>query len=119
MDVKRAIQAGSLDSTTCTKKQRGEVRQADKAERDCHRMFVRMGYSLPVPIQEVSHEVESEQITTHWVRMTDYCVYFLKRAPFLLCGGDGSDLHHRLKIFWEAFRCHHPGHKCMRIMLMS
>lgn len=111
VDVKRAIQAGSVDSTTCAKKQRGEVRQADNAERDCHRMFVRMGYSLPVPIQEVTHEVESELITTHWVRMTDYCSYFLKRAPFLLCGGNGSDLHHRLKSFWEAYRCHHPGHK--------
>ena len=49
VDVKRAIQAGSVDSTTCAKKQRGEVRQADNAERDCHRMFVRMGYSFQSP----------------------------------------------------------------------
>jgi len=112
VDVKRAIKAGSLEPITGAKKQRVEpdVRQADNAERDCHRMFIRMGLSLPLPIQEIVHETETGPIVSHCVRMTDYCAYFLKRAPFLLCGGTGKDIGYRLKTFWEAFRCHHPGH---------
>ena len=80
VDVKRAIKAGSLEPITGAKKQRVEpdVRQADNAERDCHRMFIRMGLSLPLPIQEIVHETETGPIVSHCVRMTDYCAYFLK-----------------------------------------
>lgn len=41
VDVKRTLRAGS--NLTSMKKQRVDVRQADNAERDCHRKFIRMG----------------------------------------------------------------------------
>ena len=111
VDVKRALNAGPKAGPGCAKKQRVDPRQANNAERDCHRQFVRMGYSLPIPIQEIVHETESGPITTHWVKVTSYFAHFLKRAPYLLCGGSGEDLRYRLKCFWAAFRCHHPDHE--------
>ena len=109
VDVKRALRAGA--NRICTKKQRVDVRKADNAERDCHRRFNRMGFSLPIAIRGVNHETETGTITTHWVRMTDYCEYFLRKAPFLLVGGNGDEVRPRLQKFWEAFRNHHPTHQ--------
>lgn len=112
MNCKRAMRAGSQPAqTTCAKKQRVDVRKADNAERDCHRKFNRMGFSLPLRIRSVVHETDSGTITTNWVCMTDYVEYFLKKAPFILFGGNGCDAHDRLKEFWGAFRAHHPGHQ--------
>ena len=71
VDVKRAIKSGSLETITGAKRQRVEpddIRQADNAERDCHRMFVRMGLSLPLPIQEIVHE-------TNWSNCITVCSY--------------------------------------------
>ena len=39
-------------------------RQNPNAERDCHRKFCRWGLSLPIPIQEVQHEVGKNLLTT-------------------------------------------------------
>lgn len=109
VNVKRTMRIGS--QTFCAKKQRVDVRKADNAERDCHRKFNRMGFSLPIRIREAVHETETGTITTNYVSMTDYVEYFLRKAPFLLFGGNGDDAHDRLASFWRAFRSHHPQHE--------
>lgn len=45
----------------------------------------------------------------------DYCEYFLRKAPFLLFGGDGEGAGPRLQKFWEAFRNRHPTHQVYQL----
>lgn len=111
-NVKRSLQVQETgpDAPRWRQQKCDQDRPAN-AERDCHRRFARMGFSLPIPIRAVTHEVNNKVITTHWVKITDYCRYLLREEPGLIVGGPGEGLRNVLASFWEAYRSHHPTHE--------
>ena len=84
-------------------------RQNPNAERDCHRKFCRWGLSLPIPIQEVQHEVGKNLLTTNWVKVSHWLTYLLQRMPILL-GIPGVSLREQCQTFWNLFQYEEPDH---------
>lgn len=87
----------------------GGKREAPNAERDCQRKFQRMGFSLPITIQTVKHEIDRSVITTNWVKVSHWLDYLLKRMPVLL-GSPSASLESQCKTFWTLFQHDEPDH---------
>ena len=89
------------------------------AERDVHRMCVRAGLSLPVPISTLlipkTDPFEEDVVLSH-LRITDYFKVLLGKYPELLLGGLplGTKAEARCGAFWEHFSKVQPDHEVFR-----
>ena len=84
-------------------------REAPNAERDCHRKFARLGFSLPIAIQSVTHQCGKDVLTTNWVKVSDWLKYLLRKAPSVLAGSHFS-VRQQCVSFWQLYRQVHAGH---------
>ena len=83
------------------------------ASRDMHRRFTKFGLSLPVPINRVHHQVATGDVTTHWVKPSDWLKVLMARAPWCLLG-DCSDPCLQLRSFWSLYKLSCPGHEIFK-----
>ena len=95
MNVKRAMCSGK--------------REATNAERDCHRKFTRLGFSLPLTIESIDHEIGKNVLTTKWVKVSTWLKYFLSKAPSSL-GIATVSFQSQCKAFWDLYQQVHPTH---------
>ena len=95
VNVKRAMGSGK--------------RAAANTERDCHRKFIRLGFSLPIAIRPVTHEIEKDQYTSEWAKVSDWLACFLNRMPSVL-GCSKVPLGDQCKAFWTMYQHLHPSH---------
>lgn len=84
-------------------------REATNAERDCHKKFTRLGFSLPIPIETINHEIGRSVLTTRWVKVSSWLQYFLSRAPSSL-GLATVGFQSQCKAFWDMYQYFHPTH---------
>ena len=102
-NVKRSLQAAE-------RKCYQDRREAKNAERDCHRKFIRLGFSLPLPLHQVTHTLGGgNTLTMTCARIEDYLKYLVVKAPSLVAG-NGDSLAIQLKAFWHMYRYKHPSH---------
>ena len=96
MNVKRALGSGK--------------RSAANAERDCHRKFKKLGFSLPIAIRSVNHEIGKATYTSEWVKVSDWLSYFLRHMPSAL-GSATASFGAQCAEFWALFKHVHPSHE--------
>ena len=111
---------GLAEATACSAKgamQALENKPPDankqNAERDCERLFTRMGYSLPVPIQSMDHIDGTSDIirlTTYHVKPQDWVQYWMDTDPKILGGGSSGTAGANFSAFWTLYRQRHPDH---------
>lgn len=87
----------------------GGKRNIANAERDCHRKFQRLGFSLPLSIQSIQHELGEEVLTTNWVKVSHWLKYLLTTVPSVL-GSPTTSLEEQCKTFWHFYRYKEPNH---------
>ena len=83
--------------------------EVSNAERDCHRKFASHGFSLPLAIQSIHHEVSKDLLVTNWVKVSHWLGYLLNRMPCVL-GNAKISLQDQCQVFWDVFRHHEPEH---------
>lgn len=96
VNVKRALGSGK--------------RSAANAERDCQRKFAKLGFSLPIAIRSVNHEIGKATYTSEWVKVSDWLLYFLRHMPSAL-GSATSSFGAQCTAFWTLFKHVHPSHE--------
>ncbi len=96
VNVKRALGSGK--------------RSAANAERDCHRKFKKLGFSLPIAIRSVNHEIGKATYTSEWVKVSDWLSYFLRHMPSAL-GSATASFGAQCAEFWALFKHVHPSHE--------
>ena len=102
-------ESDEAESAPASAKVAGQRRAEQNAERDCHQLFGRLGLSLPIPIEKKTFEVDSTNIVSDYVLISDWLKYILHRCPCLLAGAD-APLSQQLTAFWTMFQWSQPGH---------
>ena len=108
MSVKktRAVAAGkTLDESV-----------SQNSERDCQRLFQRLGMSLPIPIIADEHHVEVAEtkiITTYRIKPQSWVKHWMEKNPELL-GGISGDAMCNFENFWKCYEIQHPTHAVFR-----
>ena len=108
MSVKktRAVAAGkTLDESV-----------SQNSERDCQRLFQRLGMSLPIPIIADEHHVEVAEtkiITTYRIKPQSWVKHWMEKKPKLL-GGISGDAMCNFENFWKCYEIQHPTHAVFR-----
>lgn len=90
MDTRRALNASTRGRGT-TNIETDELKIHNEgtknATRDLTRRFHSMGFSLPIRISSVCHDLpDGETVTTHWIKPSDWVRLLVRKAPICLFG---------------------------------
>lgn len=83
------------------------------AERDFDKLWERKGYTLPIPIREISHvdeDADTVLLRTFHVKPQDWLKYWMDTSPETL-GGCHNDPAENYSAFWTMYREVHPEHE--------
>lgn len=114
MDTRRALNASTRGRGT-TNIETDELKIHNEgtknATRDLTRRFHSMGFSLPIRISSVCHDLpDGETVTTHWIKPSDWVRLLVRKAPICLFG-DCPNTGLQLEAFWSLYKQHHPQHE--------
>lgn len=99
----------------------GVQKESKNDDRDLHAQFFRWGLTLPVKVEDVTHQFGSETTITHWVRPTSWIKELMRLYPESLTGGlmDVDNIGLQFRSFWKAYRGFHAEHEIFNSNLGS
>eukprot|EP00438_Fugacium_kawagutii_P011054 Skav221281 [mRNA] locus=scaffold2775:169664:171427:- [translate_table: standard] len=85
------------------------------AERDCQRLFTKLGMSVNVPIIEDEHQVDSGKvIRTFRIQPQEWIKHWMQTSPEILCG-KSADPSQTLESFWACYKEEHSSHPVFEV----
>ena len=82
------------------------------SERDCQRLFKRLGYTLSIPVQSLQHTCDvphHREVTTYHIRPEDWLHFWFENHPEIV-GGCSANLEDNCSAFWQLYQHTHESH---------
>ena len=108
-DLVRVSAAAREDACQCEAvSQAASFREKD-AEQSAHKMFIRFGLSLRVPISWLQLKIRNEHVRVPYLKVSDYLRKLIETYPDTVFA-NSQHPGQRCQSFWKAYYWTHPSH---------